>query len=287
MLKKILKKPFQEQKERISSLGIPNTIQQIWAAFSGGHDSLVATHYISSHPLFKGVLHIDTGIGIPETQEYVKQICSDYNWELKIYKAAEYINGKGILSPQIYENLVDKLGFPGANLHNLFYNRLKELPIRQFIRENKASKNNPSIALSTGIRWQESWRSPRSKEKIIAQNTVPKSAIFVAPIIDFSEEDICKYIKENNLPRNPVKEALCMSGECLCGAYAKQNELLAIEIHYPEVAKRIKELEDKIKDKFPWGWEDQPPQWWREKKKKERLEKDGQLNLFCVGCASR
>ncbi len=266
------------------TINLPSSIREIWAAFSGGHDSIVSTHLISRHPLFKGVIHIDTGIGIPETQQYVIDVCKRFGWQLKIYRATEYINGKGIFDPQVYEDLVFKFGFPGPSMHTIFYNRLKERCLHQFIRENKTKRDNPQIVISTGFRSTESKRRNKYVDQTMTSNGLPKSAIFLSPIINWSEQDVSDYMGIHNLPRNPVKDNLCISGECLCGAYAKKNEMIAIEVHYPTVAKRIKDLERKVKDKFPWGWEDRPPKWWKEKRRKENLEANGQLGLFCQNC---
>lgn len=279
-------KQLKKQMPRKDSIDTPISIKEIWAAFSGGHDSLVATHVISVHPLFKGVIHLDTGIGIQETQQYVIDICNQFGWDLSIYKASAHVDSKGNFSPQVYEELILRYGFPGPAMHGLFYNRLKERLIRQFIRERKRTGDKPYLAISTGFRASESERRKKYKGQVFTQNGLPKSAVFAAPIIDWSEEDCQDYIKVHQLPKNPVVLKLCMSGECLCGAYAQKNELLAIEAHYPEVAKRIKELEKRVARKFPWGWEGSPPDWWKEKRKKEKLESQGQLNLFCHECSS-
>ena len=37
-----------------------------------------------------------------------------------------------------------------------------------------------------------------------------------------------------------------MSGECLCGAYAKRGELDEIALWYPDVAARIRDLERRV-----------------------------------------
>jgi 3'-phosphoadenosine 5'-phosphosulfate sulfotransferase (PAPS reductase)/FAD synthetase len=53
---------------------------QTWSLFSGGDDSL-ATAVVTSHALgFRGCLHIDTGIGIPETQQFVIDTCRQQGW---------------------------------------------------------------------------------------------------------------------------------------------------------------------------------------------------------------
>ena len=95
----------QSSLELISNAYFDHKIEEVWAMFSGGHDSLVNTHVTSKHPAFRGVLHIDTGTGIKETQDYVIETCKKFNWELKIYRASSSLfrNGfKAWFSRSIY-----------------------------------------------------------------------------------------------------------------------------------------------------------------------------------------
>jgi hypothetical protein len=48
---------------------------------------------------------------------------------------------------------------------------------------------------------------------------------------------------DNALPLNEVTEHIHMSGECLCGAYAKPGELDEIGFFYPETAAKLRALE--------------------------------------------
>src|SRR6266566_4006693 len=50
--------------------------RHVVALFSGGHDSLVATHIASSTKQFRFALHINTGIGIPATRDFVLNTCA-------------------------------------------------------------------------------------------------------------------------------------------------------------------------------------------------------------------
>lgn len=43
---------------------------RIFAMFSGGNDSIVSTHFAMEHGAHE-VLHINTGIGIKETREFI------------------------------------------------------------------------------------------------------------------------------------------------------------------------------------------------------------------------
>jgi 3'-phosphoadenosine 5'-phosphosulfate sulfotransferase (PAPS reductase)/FAD synthetase len=238
-----------------------HNVDEIWGMFSGGHDSLVSSHIASLAPQFKGILHIDTGTGIPDTQQYVIDTCNRYSWHLKIYRAVENTRADGTPDPMIYRDLVLRWGFPGANLHQFMYSRLKERQIHRFVRDRKTS-GVKRIGLVTGARIAESDRRKRNFKQGMEVHRREGSRVWIAPTLLFSDDDCQSYMKSYNLPRNPVKDNLCMSAECLCGAYSQPNELTQIEFFYPEVAARIKALEAEVKAQgFPWGWEDQPPKW--------------------------
>ena len=104
-------------------------IVAVYGAFSGGHDSLVATAIAAKHPLFRGVLHVDTGIGIEETRAFVREICAAQGWELTVVRAKEDCD-------QDYERLVLEHGFPGPGHHYKMWQRLKERCLRYFFRHH-------------------------------------------------------------------------------------------------------------------------------------------------------
>ena len=55
---------------------------KVFGLFSGGHDSLCACHLASTQPRFDGCVHVNTGIGIEETREFVCATCRDHGWPL-------------------------------------------------------------------------------------------------------------------------------------------------------------------------------------------------------------
>lgn len=248
----------------------------IFAMFSGGHDSYCATHIISQHPRFDAVVHINTGIGIKETRQFIRDRCKYHDWRLLEYKAIENLTAKGIPDPQIYQEIVLKYGFPGPGQHNRMYARLKERCIRMLIREHKV-KYSDKILLITGARKQE------SKRRMGHTTAIQKDGarIWVAPIVNWLKKDCLQYLDDNELPHNPVVDILHMSGECLCGAFAEKGELALIDIFFPETSKCILELQKKVRQAgFPWNWGEKPPQWFQE-------VKAGQKFLpLCSSCIS-
>jgi hypothetical protein len=88
--------------------------------FSGSHDSLVAAHLAAQHPHFTACVHIDTGIGIEETQEFVRETCHREGWPLV----------ELVTLPSVYLELVLTYGFAGYGMHPRAAARIFELERR-------------------------------------------------------------------------------------------------------------------------------------------------------------
>lgn len=108
--------------------------------------------------------------------------------------------------------------------------------------------------------------------------------------------DCSEYMERHQIPRNPVKDLIHMSGECLCGAFAHKGELAEIELWYPDTAAEIRRIEARVREAgFPWGWEEQPPQWWTDRKKVAQsgqqdafeAEAEAEIQHLCTGCGKR
>jgi 3'-phosphoadenosine 5'-phosphosulfate sulfotransferase (PAPS reductase)/FAD synthetase len=205
----------------------------VWALFSGGHDSLAAALVTSQAKDFRACVHIDTGIGIPETQEFVRETCREQGWPLLVYRAVD--------CGQNYDELAMQFGFPGPGAHFRMYIRLKERALFQFVREHKRHWHDRLI-LSTGARSSESKRrmghvEPERRDGV---------KVWVNAIHDWKKFDCHDYIEQRGAKRNPVVDLLHMSGECLCGSFAEPGELKEITLWYPHVGARIRDLEAKV-----------------------------------------
>jgi 3'-phosphoadenosine 5'-phosphosulfate sulfotransferase (PAPS reductase)/FAD synthetase len=230
-------------------VGGPRTSYAEYALFSGGHDSLVASHVASQSPNFKGVIHLNTGIGIEETREFVRKVCRQYGWPLHEYHARQR-NGM-----PIYDDMCLRLGMPGGPKgHSSQYHVLKKEGLDHAVKELRGG--DKAIVLVTGIRKAESVRRMRNAISVERREELDKHRIWTAPILDMTGLDVEDYIREHNLPENEVVRLLHRSGECLCGALARPEELKEIALWYPDVAKRIRGLERACYEKrlpFAWG----------------------------------
>lgn len=244
---------------------------------SGGHDS-VTNAFVSSLILQKmgisfGVYHGDTTIGIPQTQQYVKDICEKYDWPLFIRRPPNPIDH--------YDNIVAKYGFPGPTKtsHQYMYRRLKERALRHFVtHEVKSSPHaRQNVLLLSGVRRDESMIRMGYSE-VMSKDA---SRCWANPIFYHTEDDCKEIMLLNGIPKNPVKERICISGECLCGCFAKLEEYNEIKNAYPEVYQRLERLREiAAENGHPWEWASGPNQW----KKEQRQAKNMHM---CVGCEKK
>lgn len=181
----------------------------VFGLFSGGHDSLTACHVASQHPKFTGCVHINTGIGIPQTRDFVYDTCKREGWKLREIRAKEDCG-------QDFEELVVERGFPGPPHHYKMYNRLKERALKLLTKETKVGHSvRAKILLVSGCRSQESTRRMGHVEPI-QHRKEDGARVWVAVIHDWSKIECNDYMALNKLPRNAVVDTIHKSGECLC-----------------------------------------------------------------------
>ncbi len=219
-----------------------------FALFSGGHDSLCATHVAMTSGAATEVLHINTGIGIPETTEFVMETCRREGWPFNI-----------VSPPVPYDELVVEYGFPGPAGHQFMYRRLKERALAAFARERKPRRGAPFVYCS-GVRKQESSRRMRGQQQEW-QHEPKLGWTWRAVILDWTKADCNEYIERNKLKRNPVVDLLHMSGECLCGSFARPGERDEIRQWFPETDARISKIEERVRAAGHHGcvWGHRPP----------------------------
>lgn len=206
----------------------------VFGLFSGGHDSLSAMYAARETDMMTAAVHINTGIGVPATREFVRDTASDLKVKLIELKAVENTSGKGLPDPQRYRDLVLKYGMPGPAGHGMMYQRLKERALNRLARMYEAStrkvrlyKNIKGvfapprrIMLVSGCRSEESVRR--------MGNTKPSNVagrfVWVNALHDWTKLNTSQLIQYAGLSRNLVVDLIHKSGECLCGAFAKEGE---------------------------------------------------------------
>ncbi|MEV4248732.1 phosphoadenosine phosphosulfate reductase family protein [Streptosporangium canum] len=221
------------------------------ALVSGGNDSSVLLHlvrdYLDSSPN-DAVVHVNTGIGIEETREHVRNVARGWNLPLRELHPRDSYEDLvlGQVIARTGENAGKRAvwkGFPGPAGHGVMYRRLKDEPLQR----NRAAivgtqGRTRKVLYMAGMRWAESDQRFRTAGEIDPQGGI----IWVSPLVHWTNEQMDEYRRLYLVPRNEVATHLHMSGECLCGAYAKPGELDEIEFFYPRVAYRIRSLEKRV-----------------------------------------
>lgn len=198
--------------------------------YSGGNDSTTLAH------LFRGrathAIHANTTIGIEETREFVRSTCHD--WGLPLIEK---------VAPISYRDLVIERGFPGPAMHYKMYQRLKERGLAAAQRDLVTNPRRERVVFVAGRRRAESKR--RESVPIHERN---RSAIWASPLAFWTKLDLNTYrVMHGDVPVNPVSGLLHMSGECLCGAFAKPGELDEVDAWFPEAAAAIRSLESEVR----------------------------------------
>lgn len=204
-----------------------HSLAGIVALFSGGNDSTTLAHLFRDH--LTHAAHANTGIGIEETREFVRQACRD--WSLPLIEKHPPMSYRDLLLETVKGA---PRGFPGPAMHWLMYTRLKERCLEQVRAELVTNGRRQRVVFLAGRRRDESNR----RAKIVLHER-RRSVIWVSPLANWTKLDLNTYREIFDVPRNPVSDKLHMSGECLCGAFAKPGELDEIRYWYPEVAAEI------------------------------------------------
>lgn len=250
------------------------TLAGIVGLFSGGNDSTVLCHLFRER--ITHLAHANTTIGIEDTRRYVRSTAAA--WGLTLL---EFTPDAG----DTYRDLVLDRGFPGPGQHYKMFQRLKERCLRKVRRllVGKRGRRERVIFLA-GRRRTESNR--RANVPAFERDG---SVVWVSPLVNWTKLDMNTYrLLVGDVPRNQASDLLHMSGECLCGAFAKKGELDEIAMFYPDVVAEIRALEAEIADRedIPayrrkWGWGGDPDVLKRSRKPKA---KSGRL---CSSCDAR
>lgn len=235
----------------------------VWLSggLSGGNDSIAATYIASRHPQFRSAFHIDTGVGLRATEDFVAELCPKMGWPLEVYKALENVRADGTPDPQDYFAMVEERGFPGPAMHWKMYQRLKERQIYRWCRDHKKFHSRQLLMLVSGRRTQESKRRERT---VVGPHERPKKGPAVAwanPAYDFSKLDCRRVAESREIPESPVYKFIHKSGECLCGAFGTEEELRETAAWFPNdpTVIRLLATHERMKKERGWGWGGRPP----------------------------
>ena len=234
-----------------------------YAMTSGGKDSITLTNWLAESGKLKQVVHIDTGVGLRMTTDFVRDYCQEMGWNLEI------------ITPRvskIYASFVLEYGFPGPAGHKYIMGYLKLSAMRDFA----LSVNKNNHCLVSGIRKFESARRTGNFPEPIHVNG---SLWFVCPFFYRSNESIYRDYLSHGLRKSPAYDhGLGTSGECMCGSFATFDEKMLIKKLDPHLADYIEWLEDGVQ-RFGTDIAKKRPKWGGNVKMSE-IEEQKFINQF-------
>jgi len=205
------------------------SIRSLVCCFSGGKDSLVATHYVlneldgfKSHDIDKHVIYVDTGAMVPGNTDFVKELCEDFGWNLTVLYGKFFERAKEWGMPTMYRRWC------------CYEVKLK--PIKKFVRDL-----NPQRAEVLGLRQDESARRKKKGYRYVSRDRRNRSWRYL-PILDWTEKDVLRYIRKFDLPMAPYYK-LGIKESCLCGAFSSKKEMQIVRAQFPEFFQKFVELE--------------------------------------------
>lgn len=231
--------------------------------FSGGKDSSCVAYRLIELGQFEGIVTFDTGIAVPGFIDWIKEICKKRKWKIHIEKGG-YMSGNEKI--QSYDEFVRKFGFPKPRSHSWImrivkgraFTKFKKAHTENKIIKGKKKKIRPKVA--SGVRQAE---SKRRMKNVKGEYGEFDGCEVWNVVYDWKDQDVWDYVKKYEIEISPAYKTIHMSGDCLCGAYARKSETEIVSIFFPEVAKRLAKLENEIKDneKIPkqckyWGYKD-------------------------------
>lgn len=209
-------------------------IRSLVCCFSGGKDSLAATHYVmneldgfKSHEIEKYVVFVDTTVMCPGTIDFVKDVSNQFDWNLKI------------LTPKksFWNEVRDGMPMPSMR-RRWCCGKLKLEPIANFVRGL-----NPQRAEVTGLRRDESVRRRKLQEVFYLK---PGRVWKYAPLVDWTEKDVLDYMEKFELPM-PPHYSLGIRETCLCGAFSNKKQMMIVKAQFPRFFQKFVELEKHFK----------------------------------------
>lgn len=228
--------------------------------FSGGRDSALACYIANkvAKNLTKKfrLVHVDTGVALRETREYVERYASWMGSDLIVLR-----------TPYDYFEYVAKYGYPNIVKNRWCWRLLKREPLYQFrVSELKEGVNALWVL---GIRSSESIFRLEKYRKLASTLTAAKikdlPVVEWLPVLHLDGKTVEALIEKFGIPKSPVWHKIGMSGDCICLAATHKKALEALFLNYPDVAEKFYKFDKSLTPRdrsypIPFGL-------WNEKKR--------------------
>lgn len=207
--------------------------------WSGGKDSTAALHLaLRAWGIRTPVVFIDTGITLPETLEYIREIGTLMGFEPTILKP----------DMDFWKYVREVAGFPIIKARWCL-RLLKMDPVRKFLKQHPGWK-----VQVLGIRRKES--KERNKHpfyvKKFSRRTKLPFTYNLYPILDWTEQQVDDYLRGVQIPVNPAHEIYGTTGCYWCPFIRSSKHYMALKRRHPDLFQKIVEAENIRKPSTAW-----------------------------------
>ena len=189
-----------------------------YLAFSGGKDSIVVKALADMAGVKYDAHYNLTTVDPPELVYYIRQ----HHPDVQIHKPKESMF-----------QLIARKGIVPTRVFRFCCGILKE-------------RGGEGRRVLTGVRWSESAR--RSKRQMFHSCYKDKSKYMLQPIIDWKEEDVWQFIKEQNLPYCSLYDAGFKRLGCIMCPMAGTDQMLRDAKRWPKIAEAYKRAMNRAVD---------------------------------------
>lgn len=215
-IEKKVNRPFSEKLSETSGIiqkRLVSTDMKIALAWSGGKDSTLVLYFVRMVYPDIPVVFNNTGVEFPETVKFVHQLADE--WKLNL------IETKPIKS---FWKCVSEYGFSlGKQASNKENGHKKNNSCCYFCKEKPAQAEYQKLEIRgifTGITAVESRNRMFNARKGTCYQTVHEKIWKVHPILWWTEDEVREYIRQENIPLNPVYTRGAERCGCMpCTAY--------------------------------------------------------------------
>jgi 3'-phosphoadenosine 5'-phosphosulfate sulfotransferase (PAPS reductase)/FAD synthetase len=212
---------------------------------SGGNDSAACHHLAIELGLpVTMTIHGRTGCGLQGTTDFV---AANYGTDAPLEIADA---GKA------YEEYVMRKGFfgKGVDAHGFAYRILKAGPFRKLVSASlRKGKTGVRVMMLNGAFAAES----ANRKANLKRGRIDPGAqgnMWFNLIHDWTPEIRDEYLLTRGVKLNPVAQALCRSGECMCGTMQTDAERIEAAAFDPAWGRWLTELENAVIEKHGFGW---------------------------------
>jgi len=209
--------------------------------FSGGRDSALSCYIAKKVADVRGwrfvLVHIDTTIGLEETEEYVRVYAEWLKAELVILRpdcTFEEYAARYPYWPHIYPSRM-----------RWCYHKLKRIPVERYLKQHYRDGD----LLVLGVRGDESVFREREYNAVFTEkhykDAKVKAKIWL-PLLYVDDETVDKLIKKFGIPESPVWRVIGSSGECFCLAGATKKKVERAVRAFPKLCIRLMRIDDII-----------------------------------------